>query len=151
MNDDASARTAPTGRSAWPHLLVWMPTLLLVALWSLLAWAAHALAGWSGWTARAGGGIDDLRAWIDAIVLPAWLEPWLPAESLGAVKAMLVAWAPLMESLAARMPDLLAWLPATVLAIWAAGTMLLVLAGVLASVAIGIWRRNVRPALSGAS
>jgi hypothetical protein len=28
--------------------------------------------------------------------------------------------------------------------------MLLVLAGVLASVAIGMWRRNVRPALTGA-
>ena len=45
---------------------------------------------------------------------------------------------------------LLAWLPALVLAIWAAGAVVLVLAAVLASVAIGIWRRNVRPALAEA-
>jgi D-tyrosyl-tRNA(Tyr) deacylase len=44
---------------------------------------------------------------------------------------MLVAWAPLMESLASRMPDLLSWLPALVLAAWAAGTLVLVLGGVL--------------------
>lgn len=148
-NHNPSTATATARRSRWPHLLVWLTTLLLVVLWSLLAWAAHALAGWSGWTAWAGGGSGDWRAWIDALVLPAWLAPWLPAPSLEAVKAMLVAWAPLMESLAARMPDLLSWLPALVLAIWVVGTVLLVLGGVLASVAIGVWRRNVQPALAG--
>lgn len=149
MNADPSPSTATARCRAWPHLLVWVPTLLLVVLWSLLAWAGHALAGWSGWTAWASGGTGDWRPWVDALALPAWLEPWLPAQSLEAVKAMLVAWAPLMESLAARMPDLLSWLPALVLAIWAVGTGMLVLAGVLGSVAIGVWRRSVQPALAG--
>lgn len=149
MNATSPERPSSTRRGAWPHLLVWGLTLLLVALWSLLAWGGHALAGWSGWTTWAGGG-GDWRAWIDALVLPAWLEPWLPAQAFEAVKTMLLAWAPLMESLAAGMPGLLSWLPALVLALWAAGAVLLVLAGVLASVAIGVWRRRVRPAPSGA-
>ncbi|WP_382164118.1 hypothetical protein [Hydrogenophaga sp. ANAO-22] len=150
MNANFSPSTATARRSPWPHLLVWLPTLLLIVLWSLFAWAAHALAGWSGWTAWAGGGSGDWRAWIDALALPAWLAPWLPAESLEAVKAMLVAGAPLMEWLVASMPALMAWLPALVLAIWAAGAGLLVLGGVLGSVAVGIWRRKLQPALAGA-
>ena len=150
MNADPTPSAAAARRSAWPHLLVWVPTLLLVVLWSLLAWAGHALAGWSGWTAWASGGTGDWRPWIDALTLPPWLEPWLPAQSLEALKSLLVAWAPLMESLASRMPDLLSWLPALVLAAWAAGTLVLVLGGVLGSVAIGVWRRSAQPALAGA-
>lgn len=150
MNADSSPSTTTARRSPWPHLLVWLPTLLLIVLWSLFAWAAHALAGWSGWTAWAGGGTGDWRAWIDALALPAWLAPWLPAESLEAVKTMLVAGAPLMEWLVASMPALMAWLPALVLVIWAVGTGLLVLGGVLGSVAVGLWRRKLQPSLAGA-
>lgn len=150
MTTNHSPSTATTRRSSWPHLLVWLTALLFVVLWSLFAWAAHALAGWSGWTAWAGGGAGDWRAWIDALALPAWLAPWLPAPSLEAVKAMLVAWAPLMEGVVASMPALLSWLPALVLVIWAVGTGLLVLGGVLGSVAVGIWRRKLQPALPGA-
>ena len=150
MNADSSPSTATARRSPLPHLLVWLPTLLLIVLWSLFAWAAHALAGWSGWTAWAGGGSGDWRAWIDALALPAWLAPWLPAESLEAVKAMLVAGAPMMEWLVASMPALMAWLPVLVLVIWAVGTGLLVLGGVLGSVAVGLWRRKLQPALAGA-
>lgn len=150
MNANSSPSTATTRRSPWPHLLVWLPALLLIVLWSLFAWAAHALAGWSGWTAWAGGGTGDWRSWIDVLALPAWLAPWLPAESLEAVKAMLVAGAPMMEWLVASMPALMSWLPALVLAIWAAGTGLLVLGGVLGSVAVGLWRRKLQPALAGA-
>ncbi len=149
MTADPSPATATTRRSRWPHLLIWLATLLLVVLWSLFAWAAHALAGWSGWTGWAGGGGGDWRSWIDALVLPAWLAPWLPASSFEAVKAMLAAWAPLMEWLVASMPALLSWLPALVLMLWAVGAIVLVLAGVLGSLAIGVWRRGVRPALVG--
>lgn len=150
MTTNHNPSTATPRRSSWPHLLIWLTALLLIVLWSLFAWAAHALAGWSGWTAWAGGGTGDWRAWIDALVLPAWLAPWLPAPSLETVKALLVAWAPLMESLVASMPALLSWLPALVLVIWAVGTGLLVLGGVLGSVAVGIWRRKMQPSLAGA-
>jgi hypothetical protein len=37
-----------------------------------------------------------------------------------------------------------------VLVVWAAGAVLLVLAGALASVAIGVWRGRVQPALGSA-
>lgn len=144
----ASARGSPL-----PHLLVWLATLMLVLLWSLLAWAAHALAGWQGWTAWAAGGTggtEGWQAWIDALALPAWLAPWLPAQSLEAVKAMVGAAAPLIEWLAASMPALLSWLPGLVLAVWVAGTVLLLLGGALGSAAIGLWRRKLKPALARA-
>lgn len=143
-------RPVASRRSAWPHVLVWLSLFLLLLLWSLLAWAAHALAGWSGWSAWAGGGGGDWKAWIDALQLPAWLAPWLPAQSLEAVKAMLAASAPMIEWAVASAPALMAWLPTLVLGLWGVGAVLLVLAGVALSVAVGVWRRRVQPALAGA-
>lgn len=152
MNIPMTARPSASRRSAWPHLLVWLPMGLLLALWSLLAWGSHALAGWSGWAAWAGGSGSDWRAWVEALVLPPWLEPWLPAASLEAAKAMLLAAAPWMEAVVARTPELLSWLPTLVLVVWAVGAVFLVLAGVVASVAIRVWRGRgrVQPALGPA-
>ena len=153
MPTDSSKRAVSPRRSPWPHVLVWLSLALLLLLWSLLAWATHALAGWSGWSAWAtagGAGADDWQAWIGALELPAWLAPWLPAQSLEAVKAMLAAAAPMLEWAAASAPALLAWMPTMVFALWAVGAVLLVLAGVALSVAVGVWRRRVQPALTGA-
>lgn len=144
----STGRAIGSRRSSWPHVLMWLSLLLLLLLWSLLAWAARALAGWSGWSAWAGGG-GDWKAWIDALQMPAWLVPWLPAPSLEAVKAMLAASAPMLEWAVASAPALLAWLPTMVLALWLVGAVLLGLAGIALSVAIGVWRRRVQPAMAG--
>lgn len=149
MPTASSARAASPRRSPWPHALVWLSLSLLLLLWSLLAWAAHALAGWSGWSAWASGGSGDWQAWIGTLELPAWLAPWLPAQSLEAVKAMLAAFAPMIEWAAASAPALMAWLPTLVFVLWAVGAVLLVLAGIALSVAVGVWRRRVQPALTG--
>ena len=153
MRTESSDRAASPRRSPWPHVLVWLPLSLLLLLWSLLAWAAHALAGWSGWSAWAtggGAGTAGWQAWIGALELPAWLAPWLPAQSLEAVKAMLAASAPMIEWAVASAPALMAWLPALVFGLWVVGAVLLVLAGIALSVAVGVWRRRVQPALAGA-
>jgi len=153
MRTESPDRAAAPRRSPWPHVLVWLPLSLLLLLWSLLAWAAHALAGWSGWSAWAtagGAGTAGWQAWIGALELPAWLAPWLPAQSLEAVKAMLAASAPMIEWAVASAPELMAWLPALVFGLWVVGAVLLVLAGVALSVAVGVWRRRLLPALTGA-
>ncbi|WP_431777499.1 hypothetical protein [Ottowia caeni] len=96
-----------------------------------------------------GAGTAGWQVWIGALELPAWLAPWLPAQSLEAVKAMLAASAPMIEWAVASAPALMAWLPTLVLVFWGVGAVLLVLAGVALSVAVGIWRRRVQPALAG--
>lgn len=136
--------------SRLPHLLIWVPTLVLIALWSLLAWAGLALAGWVGWAASEGGGTGDWRAWIDAFALPAWLAPWASDQMLEAVKASLATLGPVMEWLAATMPDLLSGLTVLVVALWAVGALLLVLGGVAATVALRLWRRRIQHALAAA-
>lgn len=152
MPTESPDRAVVPRRSPWPHVLVWLSMLLLLLLWSLLAWAAHALAGWSGWSAWAtggGAGTAGWQVWIGALELPAWLAPWLPAQSLEAVKAMLAASAPMIEWAVASAPALMAWLPTLVLVFWGGGAVLLVLAGVALSVAVSVWRRRVQPALAG--
>ena len=62
---------------------------------------------------------------------------------------MLAASAPMIEWAVASAPALMAWLPTLVLVFWGGGAVLLVLAGVALSVAVGVWRRRVQPALAG--
>lgn len=146
MNVDNSSLTASARRTSWIHLLIWLPIALLVLMWSFLAWAGHSLAEWSGRSSRAlVGGAGDWHTWIDSLVLPAWMERWMPPQSLEAVKATLTVGAQFVESLAAYTPDLLSWLPGVVIAIWVAGIAFLVLTGVLASAAIRFWRGRPHP------
>lgn len=151
MPTSLAPSSSPVRKSRLPHVLIWASTLVLIGLWSLLAWAGLALAGWFGWAALDGGGTGGWRAWIDAFALPTWLSPWVPAPVLEAVKASLATFGPVMESLAASKPDLLSGLMILVVALWAVGAVLLVMGGVTASVAVRLWRRRIQPALASAS
>lgn len=148
MNANLTRSHAADSKSRWPYLLIWLPTLVLIAAWSLFAWAGLALAGWFGWAATDGGGTGGWNAWVNAFALPVWLAPWMPDQALEGIKGMLAAIGPLMEYLAASKPDLLSGLMVLVVVLWAVGAVLLVFAGLAASIAVGVWRRRIQPALA---
>lgn len=141
-NAESAGSVTSERKSILPHLLIWLPTLMLVAVWSLVAWVGLALAGWFGWAASEGGGTGSWGAWIDAFALPAWLTPWTPSYALESIRGMLATIGPMMESLAASKPDLLSGMMMLVVILWAVGALMLVLAGFAASIAL-VWRRRL--------
>lgn len=126
------------------HALVWLAVGTLLASWSLLAWAAHALLAWS---VRGDAASLPLAEWVGRLALPEWLAPWVPAAAFEPFKAALVAAAPVLETVIGWVPGIAAWLAPAVVAAWALGAVLLVVLGVIGSLlARSLQRRWDTPA-----
>ncbi len=121
------------------HALNWFAVLCLFALWSLAAWAFHALAAWTasnaGVLAGAGSAAAGLR-------LPDWLMLWIPSEFGPALTATLAALAPTIETLVSLVPGLAGGLSVVVWVIWAVGSFALVALGFVLSGLIVVMRRR---------
>ena len=119
------------------HLLVWLPLLSLLALWTLGCWIAKGLLSWEGWR-RA---IDWAKE-LPPLDLPPWLADWLGLGTLEWLRERLVEWGPELQSAMTGLPDLgsgLLWLLG---ALWLAGVLSLCFVGLVASVAIAAIRRG---------
>lgn len=107
---------------------IWIVTLLLLALWTLLAWAAAALlqsdAAW----------IDTLQRWLFDAPWRETLEAWLPGWSM-TMQAMLDALQALLVWLGAAAP----WL---VWVAWGLGALSLLGLGALLSFVVVLVRRD---------
>lgn len=121
------------------HALAWCAIAVLSLLWSLLAWPAHALAGWMAANA---GALASLPEWIERWSPPAWLAAWVPEAAL---KSALAAAAPALEWALALAPGLAGWLAPLVLFAWIAGLVVLVLSGAACSVAIRLFAGRDAP------
>lgn len=115
------------------HIVAWSSIVLPALAWSALAWPAHALAEW---VAANTGALAGLPGWIERWTAPAWLAAWLPHAALDLLKAALASATPLLEWLLALLPGVAEWLPVLVLAAWASGLGLLLVAGIACSVVI---------------
>lgn len=120
------------------YAILWFVMLCLVALWSLGAWAFHAVAAWS--TANAGALAGQVGA-IDAWALPAWLSPWVPAEWMLALKAATATLGPAVGSLMEHAPAWMDGLSWAIWALWGLGCVaLLAVSGVLHAIVAGMRR-----------
>jgi hypothetical protein len=121
------------------HALNWLVVFSLLALWSLAAWAFHALGVWTisntGALAGGAGSIEGLR-------LPDWLAPWLPPEAALAFTSMLSAFMPAVESMLSQTPALADGLSMAVWVVWAIGSILLVVMGFMITGLIAVLRRR---------
>jgi hypothetical protein len=121
------------------YALGWFLIFGLLALWSLAAWAAHAVAVWAisnaGALTGAGSGVAGLR-------LPDWLAPWVPPEIAQAITSMLSGLAPVVEGLLQAAPALAGGLTVVTWVVWGLGSALLVLVGIGLHVLVAMWRRR---------
>ena len=63
------------------YAISWFAVFVLLALWSLAAWALHAVAVWTVSNAGAwSGAASDAASGIGELRLPQWLAPWVPPE-----------------------------------------------------------------------
>jgi len=121
------------------HALNWFVVFSLLALWSLAAWAFHAIGVWTisntGALAGGAGAIESLR-------LPDWLAPWLPPELALAFTSMLSAFMPVVDAVLNQAPALAGGLSVAVWAVWGIGSILLVVLGFVVTGIIAVLRRR---------
>ena len=121
------------------YALSWFFVLGLLALWSLGAWAFHALAVWAVSNA---GSLSGAASGVGGIRLPDWLAPWVPSEMVQAVTSLLMGLAPVVEGLFQALPALAGGLSVASLVIWGLGSVLLVLVGAGLHLLIAMGRRR---------
>jgi hypothetical protein len=121
------------------YALSWFVVFSLLALWSLAAWAFHAVTAWTvsnaGALAGASGATEGLR-------IPDWLAPWVPPEFAAALASMVSAFAPAIEAVLGWAPALAGGLSVAVWVVWGIGSALLIVLGVVLSGMIAVLRRR---------
>lgn len=113
------------------HLFIWITTALLLACWTLLAWASAWLLGLDpAW-------ITDLAARLRELPMAATLDMWMPG------------WDGLLTSLMSLLQTLLAGFGqvgvALVWVLWGVGALLLLGAAALGSGLVKMLRRGAPP------
>ena len=126
------------------YALSWFAVLSLLAMWSLAAWAFHAIATW---TAANAGALASGSGATEGLRLPDWLAPWVPPELAGALAAMVSALMPAIEAVLAWAPALAGALSVAVWVIWAIGSGLLILLGVVLSGLVAVLGRRAAVAI----
>jgi hypothetical protein len=121
------------------YALSWSVVFILLALWSLAAWAFHSIAAWtiSNADVLAGGSgtIAGLRA-------PDWLAPWIPPELALAFTPMLSAFTPAIEAALNQAPALTGGLSVAMWVVWGVGSALIVVLGLVSHGLITVLRRR---------
>jgi len=124
------------------YALSWSVVFILLALWSLAAWAFHSVATWTvsnaGVLAEGSGPIESLRG-------PDWLAPWIPPEITLAFTSMLSALSPVIEAALSLAPALAGGLSVAVWAVWGVGSAVIVILGLVCSRLITVLRRRASP------
>ncbi len=121
------------------YALSWFVVFLLLALWSLAAWAFHGIAVWAVSNA---GALTGAASGVEGLGLPAWLVPWVPPEIVQAMTWLLSGLAPALESLLQAAPALAGGLTVATWVIWGLGSALLVLLGAGLHLLIAMLRRR---------
>ncbi|MDP4302959.1 hypothetical protein [Leptothrix discophora] len=129
-----------------PYALVWSAVFALLALWSLTAWALHAVGVWTVMNAGALGGVTAGLG--GAWQWPAWLAPWVPPALTAAVADAFTALAPFVHGLLHAAPALAGGVTVAAWGVWAVGGLLLVMLGVAGHAAIVVWRRRASLAMA---
>ena len=121
------------------YALSWFLVFSLFALWSLAAWAVHAVAVW---TVSNAGALTGVASDVEGLRLPEWLVPWVPPEIAQAMTSLLSGFAPVVESLLQTAPALAGGLTMATWVIWGLGSALLLLLGAGLHLLIAMWRRH---------
>lgn len=124
------------------YVLSWSVMFILLALWSLAAWAFHSVAAWTvsnaGVLAAGSGAIEGLHA-------PDWLAPWIPPELALASSSVLTALSPAIETALDQAPVLAGGLSVAIWVVWGVGSALIVILGLACSGLITVLRRRASP------
>ena len=125
------------------YALSWLMVFSLLALWSLAAWAMHAVAVWGISSAGAlTGAASDAVSSAGVLPLPEWLALWVPPQVAEAIASAVSGLAPAVESLLQAAPALAGGLTVAAWVVWGIGSLLLLMLGAGLHLLIALWRRR---------
>jgi hypothetical protein len=125
------------------YAIGWFVIFVMLVLWSLAAWALHAVAVWTVSNAGAlSGAVSGAATVASDLALPEWLAPWAPPALVEAIPKLMIGLAPLINGLLQAAPALADGLTVAAWLGWGIGSALLVLLGVGLHMAIVIWQRR---------
>ena len=121
------------------YAINWFVVVSLLMLWSLAAWAFHALAAW---TVASAGTLTGAPGAIEALRMPVWLSAWVPPEFAVALNSLMAAIGPSIETAVQWAPAMSGGLSIAVWTLWGIGSVLLILLGLFATGLIAVMRRR---------
>lgn len=121
------------------YALSWFTIAALLALWSLAAWALHAVAVW---TVSNAGALSGAASGVGGVAVPDWLAPWMPTELVQVMTSLMAGLGPWVDSLLQAAPALAGGLTWLAWVVWAFGGALLVFLGAALHLLIALWRRR---------
>jgi len=121
------------------YALSWGLSFVLLALWSVFCWSLHAVTAWA---VASAGALAGGTAAIDAGVLPAWMQGWIPPELAGVFHAMVAAVGPMVQALLETVPALAGIVTVLAWAIWGLGAVLLVALALGSQMLIALFQRH---------
>ena len=125
------------------YALSWFLVVTLLALWSLAAWALHAVAVWTVSNAGALTGVaSGAASGAGTLAVPEWLAPWVPPEAAQWASQLMAGLAPVVDSLLQAAPALAGGLSVATWVLWGTGSVLLVLLGVALHLLIALLSRR---------
>ena len=121
------------------YALSWFAVIALLTLWSLAAWALHAVAVWAVSNA---GALTGAASGAGTITVPDWLAPWVPPDVASWASQLMAGLAPFIDGLLQAAPAVAGGLTVATWVIWGIGSVLLVLLGAGLHLLIALWRRR---------
>lgn len=127
------------------YAISWFISLSLLALWSLLCWGVHAFTVWamsSAGALAAGAAGAAGAASVQAILLPAWLQGWVPPELLRSLEGWITSAGPMLQAVLESVPALAGAVTVLAWGIWGLGAVVLIALAVGLHVLIRLLQRN---------
>lgn len=129
------------------YAITWFLSFMLLALWSLACWGAHAVTVWAVGSA---GAIAGGTATMDAVLLPEWLKVWIPPQLAQELGGVIAAVGGVVQAALETVPALSGAVSVLAWVIWGLGALALMALAVGAHVLIAVLkRRKASPATLG--
>lgn len=121
------------------YIANWTFVTLLIALWSLAAWAFHGVVVWAVTKAPS---LTGPAADLSSVPVPAWLLQFLPVEAIqGLIVALTETWAMLAGFLQAA-PSVATGVSVVTWTVWGLGSAVLLAVGVGIHLCVSLWARR---------
>ena len=107
------------------YAISWFVSLSLLAIWSLLCWGVHAFTVWAMSSAGALATGAAGAASVQAVLLPAWLQGWIPPELLQTLESWITSAGPVLQGVLESVPAVAGAVTVLAWGIWGLGAIFL--------------------------